>query len=78
VQDELLTMILNFRARDALWASFQASVSETGTQKSKPDTPSEEKMIKVQKRYRFAGEEVTWVIAGFYGGYPLTYLPTGK
>ena len=41
----------------ALWASFQASANE-GTS-AKVGTESQ-KMVKVQKRYRFAGEEVMY------------------
>ncbi|KAI0701966.1 bucentaur or craniofacial development-domain-containing protein [Cytidiella melzeri] len=44
------------KARDVLWASFEASLPP-----SKPSATSrttERKMVKIEKRYRFAGEEV--------------------
>ncbi|KII91235.1 hypothetical protein PLICRDRAFT_105952 [Plicaturopsis crispa FD-325 SS-3] len=43
------------KAREALWADFQASVS--APQKSGPP-----KLVKIEKRYRFAGEEVVEVV----------------
>ncbi|KAK0482405.1 bucentaur or craniofacial development-domain-containing protein [Armillaria novae-zelandiae] len=47
------------RARDALWADFQTSLASTST------TPQQEvpkKMVKVEKRYLFAGENVVEVV----------------
>ncbi|KAK2461020.1 hypothetical protein APHAL10511_006961 [Amanita phalloides] len=44
----------------ALWTSFQASVHEIPSTSTQVAVP--QRMIKVQKRYRFAGEEVTEVI----------------
>lgn len=41
------------RARDALWAEFQASVANPPT---RPPEPA--KMVKIVKRFRFAGEDV--------------------
>lgn len=46
---------LNYRARDALWASFQESVA-TPHVPSQPEPPKE--MVRIKKRYRFAGEDV--------------------
>ncbi|KIP03549.1 hypothetical protein PHLGIDRAFT_235094 [Phlebiopsis gigantea 11061_1 CR5-6] len=41
--------------RDALWASFQSSVA---TPHLSVPQPSLEKTIKIEKRYKFAGEDV--------------------
>ncbi|KAG5641994.1 hypothetical protein DXG03_003823 [Asterophora parasitica] len=46
------------RARDALWSTFQVSVSSTTP--VKPAPPKE--MIKIEKRYKFAGETVVEVV----------------
>ncbi|KAI0320489.1 bucentaur or craniofacial development-domain-containing protein [Amylostereum chailletii] len=46
------------RARDQLWASFEASV---GTSVVQPESEPK-KLIKVVKKYRFAGEDVTEVV----------------
>jgi hypothetical protein len=55
------------RAREALWASFQASISEVNA------TPQVEKpMVKIEKRYLFAGKEVTLSIFIFI---PPTQIP---
>ncbi|KAF8634839.1 hypothetical protein AX17_004089 [Amanita inopinata Kibby_2008] len=43
------------QARDTLWASFQNSVN-------RPSSAAPKKLVKIQKRYRFAGEEVTEVV----------------
>jgi len=43
------------RAREALWASFQASVSSPQPAVSRT---SQKKMVKIEKRHLFAGEEV--------------------
>ncbi|KAG6813061.1 hypothetical protein H0H92_014333 [Tricholoma furcatifolium] len=48
----------NSRARDALWASFQASVSSTPPTQQIPV----KEMIKIEKRYQFAGETVVEVV----------------
>ncbi|KAF8067864.1 bucentaur or craniofacial development-domain-containing protein [Lyophyllum atratum] len=45
------------KARDALWSSFQASLSTTPTQPA----PLVE-MVKIEKRYKFAGEQVVEVV----------------
>ncbi|KZT28076.1 hypothetical protein NEOLEDRAFT_1059438 [Neolentinus lepideus HHB14362 ss-1] len=45
--------------RDAAWASFQASLSSTAASTSGAHEPS--KMVKIEKRYRFAGEDVVEV-----------------
>ncbi|KAI0790392.1 bucentaur or craniofacial development-domain-containing protein [Abortiporus biennis] len=47
------------KAREALWAEFQASVSSPSSSTIQKPQP---KMIKVIKKFRFAGEEVTEVI----------------
>ncbi|KAI0088193.1 bucentaur or craniofacial development-domain-containing protein [Irpex rosettiformis] len=47
------------RARDEQWASFQASILNPAG-----STPriSETKLVKIEKRYRYAGEEVTELV----------------
>ncbi|KAJ3509038.1 hypothetical protein NLJ89_g5432 [Agrocybe chaxingu] len=47
------------KRRDALWANFQASVA---TPAKSPDVPGQKKLVKVEKRFRFAGEEVVEVV----------------
>lgn len=47
------------KARDALWASFQESVA-TPHVPSQPEPPKE--MVRIKKRYRFAGEDVIEVV----------------
>jgi hypothetical protein len=50
---------LSSRARDKLWAEFQASVAVPPV----PSVPEEQpkNLVKVVKRYRFAGEDVMYV-----------------
>ena len=50
------------RAREALWADFQASASTL------PSRPVNEpnKMIMIEKKYRFAGEDVMLVLLHDY------------
>ncbi|KAF8899791.1 bucentaur or craniofacial development-domain-containing protein [Gymnopilus junonius] len=48
------------RERDALWASFQASVANPP--KSSEAQTQPKKLVKIERRYRFAGEEVTEVV----------------
>jgi len=48
----------NKQDRDALWESFQTSVSSSTP--PKPEPPKS--MIKIEKRYRFAGEDVIEVV----------------
>ncbi|KAJ8509388.1 hypothetical protein ONZ45_g8430 [Pleurotus djamor] len=48
-------------AKDALWASFQASVASTSSAPSKPEGKPRI-MVKVEKRYNFAGEDVVEVV----------------
>ncbi|TDL19577.1 hypothetical protein BD410DRAFT_791959 [Rickenella mellea] len=47
------------QARAALWADFQASVSTPPPPKSELAPP---KMVKIEKRYRFAGEDVVELV----------------
>ncbi|KAF8624238.1 hypothetical protein AX15_005998 [Amanita polypyramis BW_CC] len=47
--------------KKALWASFQASVNESSSSKDRT-VASPSKLVKIQKRYRFAGEELTEVV----------------
>ncbi|RDB27514.1 Craniofacial development protein 1 [Hypsizygus marmoreus] len=47
------------KARDALWSSFQASIA-TPPSRSEPEPPKE--MVKIEKRYKFAGEDVVEVV----------------
>lgn len=54
---------LRRRERQALWASFQASVSSELSNRPSPLTP---KMVKIEKRFRFAGEEVVYVPIPFF------------
>lgn len=42
----------------ALWASFTAGSSTPKEDEAKPVAI---KMVKIEKRYRFAGEDVVWV-----------------
>ncbi|OBZ79870.1 SWR1-complex protein 5 [Grifola frondosa] len=46
------------RTRDELWAEFQASVAAAP---QRPRSDSETRMVKIEKRYRFAGEDITEV-----------------
>jgi hypothetical protein len=49
------------RTREALWASFQASVDDPQIKlKEEP-----RKLVKIEKRYLFAGEETVCVQPGF-------------
>src|SRR5258708_21730112 len=52
----------------ALWESFQASVN--GSSSVKVESAANKKMVKVCKRYLFAGENVTYVASC-----PLKYFP---
>lgn len=48
-----------YRARAALWADFQASVGSSSKTSDDADaTPRTKKLVKIEKRHRFAGEEV--------------------
>ncbi|PBK80567.1 hypothetical protein ARMGADRAFT_949500 [Armillaria gallica] len=47
------------QARDALWANFQKSLASASTT-PQPEVPK--KMVKVEKRYLFAGEHVVEVV----------------
>ncbi|KAF5383097.1 hypothetical protein D9615_004974 [Tricholomella constricta] len=47
------------KSRDALWSSFQASLSATS---SKPLAESVKETVKIEKRYKFAGETVVEVV----------------
>ncbi|KAL5514203.1 hypothetical protein ACEPAG_2291 [Sanghuangporus baumii] len=49
------------KARASLWESFQASIAAT-TGASSTSTPRSVKLVKVERRYRFAGEEVSEVV----------------
>ncbi|KAL5521758.1 hypothetical protein ACEPAF_2506 [Sanghuangporus sanghuang] len=49
------------KARASLWESFQASVSAT-TGTSSASTSRSVKLVTIERRYRFAGEEVSEVI----------------
>jgi len=51
---------LFFRAREALWADFQASVSAFSSN-SPARVAVKEKLVQVEKRYLFAGKEVMYV-----------------
>ncbi|OCB83960.1 hypothetical protein A7U60_g9169 [Sanghuangporus baumii] len=46
------------KARASLWESFQASVSAT-TGTSSASTSRSVKLVTIERRYRFAGEEVS-------------------
>ena len=49
-----------YRVREALWADFQASVSSVQTPHNPSEKPSQA-MVKIEKKYIFAGKEVTSV-----------------
>lgn len=49
------------RAREALWSSFQASVSNAALSSSSLAL-QEPRKVKIQRKYRFAGEEVVEVV----------------
>ena len=49
-----------YRAREALWADFQTSVSSVQTPHNPSEKPSQA-MVKIEKKYIFAGKEVTSV-----------------
>jgi hypothetical protein len=53
----------NFRDRNALWANFQASVASS---KITPAKAEEKKMVKIEKKYLFAGEYITYVCYNFF------------
>ncbi|KAG6833046.1 hypothetical protein H0H87_012057 [Tephrocybe sp. NHM501043] len=55
------------KARDALWSSFQASVSSTASIQPAPV----EEMVKVEKRYKFAGETIMCASPVLFFGLPL-------
>ena len=63
-----------FSAREALWSSFQASVSNPGSSPSTSRTLQEPRRVKIERRYRFAGEEVVLVISLSFSCVLLTYL----
>jgi hypothetical protein len=46
--------------REAIWASFQASLAPS---EDKAREPTGKKLVKVQKRYLFAGEYTTYVLS---------------
>ncbi|KAI6121921.1 bucentaur or craniofacial development-domain-containing protein [Pisolithus sp. B1] len=48
------------RERSALWASFQASVSTPTPPPKEQESPAE--LVKIEKRYLFAGKHVTEVV----------------
>jgi hypothetical protein len=51
-----------FSAREALWSSFQASVSNVASSSSSSSRPFQEpKKVKIERKYRFAGEQVVLV-----------------
>lgn len=48
-----------YSAREALWSNFQASVSNAAAASSSSMAASQEpKKVKIERRYRFAGEEL--------------------
>ena len=47
------------RERDTLWASFQASVAAPASINEQPV----EKLVKIERRYLFAGKHVTFVFS---------------
>ncbi|KAG6872138.1 hypothetical protein C0995_012624 [Termitomyces sp. Mi166 len=54
LQGSSLDVAEKTKAKDALWASFQASVSSALSPRSDPV----KEMVKVEKRFRFAGETI--------------------
>jgi hypothetical protein len=49
-------------ASAALWSDFQASVASSSTTRTPLETSGPAKLIKIEKRYRFAGEDVVYVL----------------
>ncbi len=49
-----LLIVLTYSKRDALWAEFQTSVTNV----KPPEYAIPPKTVKIEKRYRFAGDEV--------------------
>jgi len=55
--------LLTISAREALWSSFQASVSNVASSSSSSSRPVQElKKVKIERKYRFAGEQVVEVV----------------
>ncbi|KIM42308.1 hypothetical protein M413DRAFT_444734 [Hebeloma cylindrosporum] len=50
------------RARDALWADFQASAAAGPSKSPNGRSSQQPRMVKVERRYRFAGEDVIDVV----------------
>ncbi|KAA1479346.1 hypothetical protein DENSPDRAFT_886667 [Dentipellis sp. KUC8613] len=46
------------KAREELWAGFQASVASTSATPKPPADANAPEMVKIEKRYRFAGDDV--------------------
>jgi len=55
-------MVSTISNREALWSSFQASVSNVASSSSSSRPVQEPKKVKIERKYRFAGEQVVEVV----------------
>ena len=60
------TVSTSFSNREALWSSFQASVSNAASSSSSLRPVQEPKKVKIERKYRFAGEQVVLVFFVFF------------
>ena len=60
------TVSTSFSNREALWSSFQASVSNAASSSSSSRPVQEPKKVKIERKYRFAGEQVVLVFFVFF------------
>ena len=60
------TVSTTFSNREALWSSFQASVSNVASSSSSSRPVQEPKKVKIERKYRFAGEQVVLVFFNLY------------
>jgi len=56
------TVSIKFSNREALWSSFQASVSNVASSSSSSRPLQGPKKVKIERRYLFAGEQVVEVV----------------
>lgn len=59
------TVSTTFSNREALWSSFQTSVSNVASSSSSSRPLQEPKKVKIERKYRFAGEQVVLVFFCF-------------
>ena len=60
------TVSTTISTREALWSSFQASVSNAASSSSSSRPIQEPKKVKIERKYRFAGEQVVLVFFVFF------------